>query len=140
MPGSSMWLVPPQPSKFNNAAQTLISSSIPQLFPSLKTYNFVPHVTLTSSIDASSTYQDEPQKWLDALDLSAQPVKGNISVSLVAIEPGEPFFKKLTWKASKQDELVKLATACRSYGVEKGEMHRARDWARTEYLPHLSMM
>jgi len=140
MPGSSLWLTPPQPSEFNKAAQKLISSSIPQLFPSVKTYNFIPHVTLTPSIDASSTYKEQPQKWLDSLPLSSEPVKGNVSVDLVAIEPGEPFFKKLTSKASKTGALVELAAACRSHGVENGNMDRAREWAKAEYLPHLSLM
>lgn len=140
MPGSSLWLTPPQPSEFNKAAQKLISSSIPQLFPSVKTYNFIPHVTLTSSIDASGTYKEEPQKWLDSFPLSSEPVKGNVSVDLVAIEPGEPFVKKLTSKASKTGALVELAAACRSHGVENGNMNRAREWAKAEYLPHLSLM
>ncbi|KAK5943588.1 hypothetical protein PMZ80_004596 [Knufia obscura] len=139
MPGSSLWLIP-QPSKFNTAAQELISSTIPQLFPSVKAHQFIPHLTLTSSIEVSSTYGDQPQKWLDSLTLSDEPVNEDVQICLDAIEPGEPFFKKLTLSAKHDDRLVQLAAACRCYGVENGDMDRARDWAKAEYMPHLSLM
>lgn len=140
MPGSSLWLVPPQPSEFETAAQELISTSVPRLFPNVRTHRFIPHITLTSLIDASSTYKDQPQQWLDGLALFPKPVNENLSIRLDAIEPGVPFFKKLTLRASKDDWLVQLAAACRSSGVEKGDDSRAKAWAEAEYLPHLSLM
>jgi len=140
MPGSSLWLVPPSPSRFHAVVQELISSSIPRLFPATKTYGFVPHVTLTSSIEATSTYGDKPQEWLDSLALVTEPVNGKISICLDAIEPGKPFFKKLTLRARKDDRLVRLAAACRTCGVEDGDADRAKHWAEQEYLPHLSLM
>lgn len=140
MPGSSLWLVPSKPSNFDTAVQELISSSIPRLFPTVKTHGFVPHVTLTSFIEPSSTYGDKPQEWLDSLALVTEPVNGKISICLDAIEPGEAFFKKLTLRASKDDGLVQLAAACRSRGVENGDTDQAQNWAEREYLPHLSLM
>jgi len=140
MPGSSLWLTPPNPSRFHATVQELISSSIPQLFPATKPHGFVPHVTLTSFVEPSNTYGDKPQEWLDSLALVTEPVNEKISVCLDAIEPGEPFFKKLTLRAHKDDGLVRLAAACRSHGVEDGDTDRARQWAEQEYLPHLSLM
>ena len=64
-----------------------------------------------------------------------------MTAALEAVDPGVQFFKKLTLRVGKQDAaLVELATACRAEGVLEGDVAKAREWAETGFLPHLSLM
>ena len=136
MPGSSLWLIPPKDWPFTTAIQTLIETQIPSVFSGTKTHNFIPHITITSNINAK-LYGSEPQKWLDSLDLD---VHSSIQIDMEALEPGKPFFKKLTLRCAKDAELLKLASTCRAEGVENGDAAKAKKWADEEYAPHLSLM
>lgn len=139
MPGSSLWLVPPQGSALNKTLQSLISSTVPSHFPGVQTHNFIPHITITSNIDPT-VYQHSPQAWLENLPLSTN----KLLVRFEACEPGKPFFKKLTVRVKKEDvaaeSLTQVAAICRAEGVEDRDMDRAREWAERDYLPHLSLM
>ena len=136
MPGSSLWLIPPEGSVFTKAIQSLISTKIPSLFPDTKTHDFIPHVTITSNVDPS-LYGSDPQGWLDSLQIDTQ---GDIQVDMEAVEPGKPFFKKLTLRCAKDAGLLKLATVCRAEGVEGGDEEKAKKWADGDYAPHLSLL
>lgn len=136
MPGASLWVIPPQSSLFNQIIQTLISKIVPAYFPNTKTHDFIPHLTITSNID-KSTYDKDPQAWLDNLPLDHLE---HIPVPLDCIEPGEPFFKKLTIKAEDPPELLAFAAACRAHAVLDGDESKAAKWSEDEYLPHMSLM
>ncbi|KAF1356744.1 2',3'-cyclic-nucleotide 3'-phosphodiesterase [Delphinella strobiligena] len=136
MPGSSLWLIPPRSSSFNQVLQNLITNTIPVHFPNTKTYDFIPHVTVTSNID-KSLYGQDPQAWLGSLKL---PSSQAIPVSLEILEPGEPFFKKLTVRTGKSLQLLQLAVFCRAEAVYGSDSEKALEWAHDEYLPHLSLM
>ncbi|KAI5251304.1 2, 3 cyclic phosphodiesterase [Aureobasidium subglaciale] len=139
MPGASLWIIPPKDSTFSQALQTLISTTIPPHFPDTKTYDFIPHVTITSNID-QSLYGSDPQAWLGSLHLPSVDQHDPVFVTLDLLEAGDAFVKKLTLRAGKTSQLLKLASACRASAVEGGDKVKAGTWAQNDYLPHLSLM
>lgn len=139
MPGASLWIIPPKDSSFSQALQTLISTTIPPHFPDTKTHDFIPHVTITSNID-QSLYGSDPQAWLGGLHLPSGDQHDPVFVTLDLLEAGDAFVKKLTLRAGKSAQLLQLASACRAEAVEGGDQGKAENWARDEYLPHLSLM
>ncbi|KAK6005215.1 hypothetical protein QM012_007994 [Aureobasidium pullulans] len=139
MPGASLWIIPPKDSSFSQALQTLITTIIPPHFPDAKTHDFIPHVTITSNID-QSLYASDPQAWLGGLHLPLGDQHDPVFVTLDLLEAGDAFVKKLTLRAGKSSQLLKLASACRAEAVEGGDQGKAEKWARDEYLPHLSLI
>lgn len=145
MPGSSLWLIcPTDDHAFNKSLLELMFSTIPSNFTSTKLPRFTPHVTLTADIDPSKTYKSSssPQEWLDLLPLDGLSFKAQhneVAIELEQLEPGEPYFKKLTLRAKKDDNLLKLAAKCREYGTGADE-EKAAQWVGDEYAPHLSLM
>lgn len=139
MPGASLWIIPPT-SSFNDFLQTLITDTIPSLFPEATTHSFIPHITITSNVD-QSIYDDQkdPQAWLDSLHLEHHEAQ-DIKILLADLEPGHPFFKKLTLNVVEDDPLLRLVAACRMEAVVGYDIINATWWAEGEYLPHLSLM
>lgn len=129
MPGSSLWLLPPSTSPLTTALQSLISTSIPSLFPSTKVPDFIPHITLTSHIPCASTGNDS-QAWLETLSL---PKLERIKIQSPKI--GQIFFQRLTLACSRSKELTALAQACREQAVGDDAHAFARG-----YYPHASLM
>ncbi|OAL36140.1 hypothetical protein AYO20_04554 [Fonsecaea nubica] len=141
MPGSSLWLIARKDDEpFNKSLKELIGSTLPSNFPHAPKRNFIPHVTITSDIDSSRTYGDSsPQEWLDGLSLPEfKKESDEVHVELEQLEAGEPFFKKVTIRAARDANLLKLAAACRRQGVLLSEAD-AQNWAQTEFRPHLSL-
>ncbi|KAJ9663167.1 hypothetical protein H2198_000928 [Neophaeococcomyces mojaviensis] len=141
---SSLWLITPKDDhEFNKSLKELINSTLPSDFARFKCPSFIPHVTITSDIEPSKTYgqASSPQQWLDNLALPADFKKEfkEATVELEAVEAGEPFFKKVTLRAKKDENLVRLAAKCREAGVLVSEQE-AQKWAETEYAPHLSLV
>ncbi|KAK4033775.1 hypothetical protein C8A01DRAFT_39745, partial [Parachaetomium inaequale] len=67
MPGSSLWLLPPESHPLHPLLKTLITTTLPSNFPReaasaprVVPHFFPAHVTLTSGIDPD-TYGDDPQ-------------------------------------------------------------------------------
>ena len=109
------------------------------VFPGEPKHKFIPHVTITSDIDASKTYGSSPQEWLDGLQLpDFQPGKNEASVELEELESGDQFYKKIYIRAGKDANLLKLAAKCREQGLQISE-EDAQKWAENDYLPHLSL-
>lgn len=135
MPGSSLWLIPNLSSAFSQTLQEIITNTVPSHFPSYTTHAFIPHVTLTSNIP-STQHTPDPQQWLNGLNVTDQPIRATIE----KLEPGVPFFKKLTLRLEKQAALLDLAAECRAAGVLEGDGEAAGRWAQDEYLPHASLM
>ncbi|PSK37488.1 hypothetical protein B9Z65_2230 [Elsinoe australis] len=71
MPGSSIWLIPPPRDPFNRTMQTQITSMVPMRFAPSKAHNFIPHVTLTSTI-SPALHEVDAQAWLDGLELTIE--------------------------------------------------------------------
>jgi 2',3'-cyclic-nucleotide 3'-phosphodiesterase len=141
MGGSSLWLIAPSDDHaFNKSLKELIGTTLPSNFPNAPKTNFIPHVTVTSDIDPTKTYKSSPQEWLDNLSLPTEfkKEKNEVVIELEELEPGEPFFKKITLRAKKDANLLKLASKCREQGVLVSESD-AKAWAENEYLPHLSL-
>ncbi|KAI1612606.1 2',3'-cyclic-nucleotide 3'-phosphodiesterase [Exophiala viscosa] len=137
---SSLWLIPPSADNpFNKSIQDLITNTLPSDFPHAPKNNFIPHVTITSDVDPAKTYESKPQEWLDSLTLPEFKRESNeVIVELEELEAGEPFFKKVTLRAKKDDNLIKVAAACRRQGLSISE-DEASQWAEKDYLPHLSL-
>lgn len=136
MPGSSLWLVPPEISPLTTTIQNLIAT-LPSLFPSAQTEHFVPHLTLTSDIflpDDSS-----PQAWLDSLSI---PATTNLCILLRAPEVGQTKFKKITLRSEKTAELCVLAGACRAAGQGLGgrDEKGVKEWEERDFAPHVSLL
>jgi 2',3'-cyclic-nucleotide 3'-phosphodiesterase len=139
---SSLWLIlPKEDHPFNKVLTELIVETLPSDFPRVPKNTFIPHVTITSDIDPEKTYAStSAQQWLDNLRLpDLKKEIDEATIELEAVEAGDPFFKKLTLRAKKDGNLVKLAAKCREQGVLISEAE-AQKWAGDEYLPHLSLM
>jgi len=142
MPGSSLWLIPPKDSPLYHAIDHLINKDIPSHFPQTPTPppHFYPHITLTSDISPPPTAS--PQQWLDTLPL---PPTNNhtddyiLRITILELEIGDIFFKKVTLRCEKTPALAELAASCRAAAVGV-EHDKAKAWAQDKYAPHLSLM
>lgn len=132
MPGSSLWLLPPPSHPLSAILPTLISQ-VSEHFRS--PHRFLPHVTLTSEIPASS-YGSDPQAWLDALELPSTSVQ----VKFVELSSEAVFVRKLYIKCAKGDGLKELAKFCRQKVEGYREDDKAAEWADKRYNPHLSLL
>merc|ERR1712098_417683 len=124
MPGASLWLVPREDNPFTKTAQELISETVPSNFASAlegsKKVHFAPHVTVTSGIDAQSTYEraSSPQAWLDGLALPEFKKEfDELLLELDTLEAGDARFQKLVIRLLKNDNIVKFAAWCRREAV-----------------------
>lgn len=145
MGGTSLWLIPRENNPFTNAVQELITDTVPSNFAkTVKTHNFIPHVTLTSDIDPGKTYEksgESPQAWLDGLELpNFRKEFDEVIVELDHVEAGEKFFRKLAIEVNENDNLKKLATLIRKETVLGGDGNAAQKWVESEYKPHMSLL
>ena len=157
MPGSSLWLVPPEDSALYKSCHQLITTHIPSLFSSsLATPPplFTPHVTLTADTVPPDLFPDSTdpaisaQKWLDSIDLPApSTTQEGLKVVIQKVQIEGHFFRKLTLRCEKSSQLCELAERCRAHhrgkeGLVGGEQKREEvgKWVRESYAPHLSLM
>lgn len=133
MPGSSLWLLPPVDHSIDGVLTTLIDKTSVRF---ASKHRFLPHVTLTSEI-SSSTYDRDPQKWLDALSL---PAGNEIQVSFEQLNSEDVFVRKLYIKCNATNSIKQLAQQCRRQvsGFETEE--NARQWVEEKFNPHLSLL
>ncbi|KAK3615575.1 hypothetical protein LTR56_026507 [Elasticomyces elasticus] len=124
MPGSSLWLVPPEDSDLYKAIDNLVNQRLPSIYTNASPKRFLPHVTLTS--DTISNYAD-PQEWLDSISLPRDDALASLVVTIKDVQVGKPFFRKLTMACSKTFELCDLALHCRIAGVEGVEQEVANN-------------
>ncbi|CAN8105593.1 unnamed protein product [Discula destructiva] len=152
MPGSSLWLVPPSSHPLHSILTTLITSSLPALFPANITPPlpaFAPHLTLTSNIDPS-IYGSDPQGWLDSLPLPT-------AVASVVFERviTQDFFYRRCYLKVGYEGVCRVAAVARARGVEgeegdegeEGEEgsggERTEKWLgqwREAFGPHVSLV
>ncbi|KAK3615621.1 hypothetical protein LTR56_026479 [Elasticomyces elasticus] len=137
MPGSSLWLVPPEDSELYKAIDNLVNQRLPSIYTNASPKRFSPHVTLTS--DTISDYAD-PQEWLDSISLPREDALASLVVTIKDVQVGKPFFRKLTMACTKTVELCGLAGHCRVAGVEGVEQEAADKWVDESYSPHCSLM
>lgn len=131
MPGSSLWLLPPSDHPLNSTLSSLISQTADHFS---SPHLFLPHITLTSNIHAS-TYSEDPQKWLDSISFPA-----GVEVRLGSLASEDIFVRKLYSTVVKNDGLRDTGAVARRYvdGFEgEGE---ARMWAEEVWMPHLSLL
>lgn len=138
MPGSSLWLLPPQSHPLNTTLQNLITSIPSANFKPIAVdnhpfANFIPHITVTSDIPSEP---DNSQQWLDNLSLPYST--GDLSVVLQDVEAGSAFFRKLTVRVEKNEGFRELGAACREQGTGCSREEAGR-WAEGVYGPHLSL-
>ncbi|KAF1944487.1 2, 3 cyclic phosphodiesterase [Clathrospora elynae] len=133
MPGSSLWLLPPATQPLNPLLISLIDKTSTHF---ASPHRFLPHITLTSEISAS-TYSSTPQKWLDSLDL---PTGADIQVKFKRLGSSDVFFRKLYITCEKSSGLKTLARRCRQQVAGFGEEEKAQVWVEDKYMPHLSLL
>ncbi|KAI7267329.1 hypothetical protein KC345_g7949 [Hortaea werneckii] len=167
MPGSSLWLVPPEDSALYKTCHQLITTHIPSLFSSSLAPPpplFTPHVTLTADtvppdlFPVSTDTAISAQKWLDSIDLVPTTTRTTtmkqegLKVKIQNVQVEGHFFRKLTLRCEKSPRLCELAWRCRAHhggkeGLvgeeqkrEEGEKEQVGKWVRESYAPHLSLM
>ncbi|KAK0615631.1 2',3'-cyclic-nucleotide 3'-phosphodiesterase [Bombardia bombarda] len=151
MPGSSLWLLPPPSHPLHQILSTLISSTLPALFPaeasadspSISPHFFAPHMTLTSEIDPA-LYGDDPQAWLDSIPWAS--LRDQVHVRFEGIQSQDVLVRRCFIRVSLGGvrKVVGLARAWGVYGGEDvGEGSRTETWLerwKVEYGPHVSLM
>jgi hypothetical protein len=132
-PGLSLWLVPPGDSEIYVVLADIIAHIVPSVLAAEESPpQFEPHLTLTSHIPSSSITLtgDDPQTWLDKIDLPA--ISAAVDVDFQGLATGDSFFKKLFIQCKRSESLLSLAAACRKHsGVKFNEA-----W----YEPHVSLL
>ena len=132
MPGSSLWLLPPQSHPLTPVLTTLIKT-VSTHFSS--PHAFIPHVTLTSEI-SPSTYEKDPQVWLDSLDFLKAD---DVSVRFERLETSSVFFRKMTIRVAKEGVRA-LATIARTVVEGSAAEEQPRKWVEESFEPHLSLL
>ncbi|KAK4449653.1 putative cyclic phosphodiesterase [Podospora aff. communis PSN243] len=146
MPGSSLWLLPPPSHPLHWILTTLITSTLPPLFPAesssstLAPHFFHPHMTLTSEI-SPSLYGDNPQEWLDSIPF---PSASEVRVRFRDVATQDVFFRRCYLRVGVEGVRGVVGIA-RARGVEGedevGEKTRRWvEWWLGEYGPHVSLM
>ncbi|CBX92897.1 similar to 2',3'-cyclic-nucleotide 3'-phosphodiesterase [Plenodomus lingam JN3] len=133
MPGSSLWLLPPPTHPLHTLLPTLISQTSSHFH---SPHRFLPHITLTSEISASS-YSSDPQAWLDALHL---PSTDGVVITFQQLASEDVFVRKLYVQCAKTAGVRDLARVCRQEVEGFGEEEVAKGWAEQQYNPHLSLL
>ncbi|KAF9695893.1 hypothetical protein EKO04_005842 [Ascochyta lentis] len=133
MPGSSLWLLPPETHPLNDVLTSLIKRTAARFGSSSL---FVPHVTLTSNI-LPSTYESEPQKWLESLPL---PEGHDVRVDFEELNSEDVYVRKLYIKCQKTGGLKALAKVCRKQAVDHGDEETVMKWVDETYNPHASLL
>jgi hypothetical protein len=118
----------------HKALTTLITQTLPSLFPEALPPTFAPHITL--SADTVSAALANPQEWLNQLQLS--DVSG-LQVTIGELEVGSIFFQKLIQLCEKTEHMCELAATCRRAGMGEGESE-GREWAEGSWRPHCSLV
>lgn len=136
MPGSSLWLVPPENSELYKAIHNLIIDQVPSIYPATSPPHFAPHVTLTSAVSIPDS--ETPEQGLNSIQLP-ESIK-DLDVGIRQVEVGSIFVKKITMRCDKQLELCELAASCRMAGVQGVDAQSAQRWVEEEYSPHCSLM
>ncbi|KAJ8109043.1 hypothetical protein OPT61_g7743 [Boeremia exigua] len=134
MPGSSLWLLPPEAHPVNERLVSLIKRTASH-FGSLDL--FIPHITLTSDLVPASSYGSEPQQWLESLQL---PTGGDVRVEFEKLDSEDVYFRKLYIKCKKTTGLKDLAAVCRKQVANHGDEETARKWSEETYNPHVSLL
>lgn len=159
MPGSSLWLVPPEDSELYRTLHALILHDIPSLFHDSSSTSsssspptppaFTPHVTLTADTVLASASSADPQAWLDGLSLptTATVAASPLRVKLRQCDAGKIFYRKLTLLCERTEALADLAAHCRAarFGEPQAtttseKVAEAAAWIAENYTPHLSLM
>lgn len=133
MPGSSLWLLPPDDHPLQDALTTLIKQTSAHF---KSPHLFIPHITLTSEI-SPEMYGEDPQAWLDSLPIVS---KRELSIRFEKIDSEDVFFRKLYIKCEKLGGLEKLAKVCRKQVRGFEDDAKAVEWVKNVYNPHLSLL
>lgn len=127
-PGLSLWLVPTEGSNIYNALAKAITQIVPPTLSVSDSPKFEPHLTLASRIPKHSITEN-PQKWLDGIDL---PAISTVEVQFHELATGNAFFKKLFIRCARSDSLLQLAASCRAFSSANID--------ETQYDPHVSIL
>ncbi|KAK0709324.1 2',3'-cyclic-nucleotide 3'-phosphodiesterase [Lasiosphaeria miniovina] len=146
MPGSSLWLLPPQAHPVRAALSTLIASTLPAALPAEAGVIFEPHMTLTSDIPADA-YGKDPQSWLDAIPWPAASAGDGVRVRLASVASQDVFVRRCYIQVHAGQggvrDLVGFARAHAVYGEEDASGPETRAWLQRweeAYGPHVSLI
>lgn len=137
MPGSSLWLVPPESHPLHGSITSLITSILPSRFPAEaggesnnnKPVLFAPHMTLTSEI-SPATYLDNndvtneqqqqgdnqnaaAQTWLNSLPL---PPARDVRVRLLDVATQDVFFRRCFVRVGYEG-VREIVAVAREHGI-----------------------
>lgn len=132
MPGSSLWLLPPE----GHPLYAILTTSISQTSTHFSSpHLFLPHITLTSNI-SPSTHSPNPQQWLDSLQL---PAAITVRAKFGKLNSEDVFFRKLYIQVGK-DGVADIAKAARGTVDGYQDEEVVQKWVDLEYVPHLSLL
>ncbi|KXJ89718.1 2',3'-cyclic-nucleotide 3'-phosphodiesterase [Microdochium bolleyi] len=146
MPGSSLWLIPPQSHPLHGTITSLITSVLPSRFPAEaggpdgdSPVVFAPHMTLTSEI-SPATYN--AQAWLDSLPL---PAARDVRVRLLSVDTQDVFFRRCFMRVEYEGvrDIVAVArehgVSAASSGISEGTEEWLKSWKQA-FGPHVSLI
>jgi len=140
MPGSSLWLLPPQSSSIEERLADLITNIVPSIFPGVKSYPIhFPHLTLTSEIPDSVTDRegDARDNWLQSLlpSVSTLPV-----LRFQSLYIGDIVTQKIVLLVDKDPSLCALAVQIRAAAMEGRNIESAKQSVDKTWMPHVSLL
>lgn len=142
MPGSSLWLLPPDDDPLKVLLTKLIRDDIPQQFPDAtpRPPVFSPHLTLTSGIDPA-VYGDDPQAWLESISF---PAASDVRVEFETVKTEDVYYRRCYLKVGF-DGVRDAAGIARARGVlgEEDIGQRTEEWLaewKQSFGPHVSLM
>jgi 2',3'-cyclic-nucleotide 3'-phosphodiesterase len=142
MPGSSLWLVPPEDHPLYKTITSLIESTLPSQFPQLTGPLFAPHMTLSSNIDPSLYVTEGAQQWLDSIPFASA---SDVSIRFTDVKTQDFFFRRCYISVELKEGVRQLAGIARARGVlgeeEVGEKTKSwlEEWEGA-FGPHVSLI
>ena len=142
--GLSLWIIPREKNPFTTTIEEMISDTVPRQFLDVKEtekHKFFPHVNLFSDIDPENGLGGKsPQEWLDGLRLPDFKAEvSEVVLTLDMVEADDAFAKKMSISILDDDNLKKLAAACKQQSSLDSE-DKAQAWARSEFKPYFALL
>ncbi|KAK9477854.1 2',3'-cyclic-nucleotide 3'-phosphodiesterase [Lipomyces japonicus] len=138
MPGLSLWLSPSPESTIYASLEMLIAN-LSDKFYSGHAPKFVPHITITSGIPFDTNAES-------VVAYAASILTESIELTILKIDYGPAYFKKIFLRVEKTSGLTKLARESRrKYVLQQTLDNEAAEkeaikWEIEDYDPHISLV
>lgn len=136
----SLWLIPHDGNPFTKSMKEFITDEVPKQFDQGK-QTVGPHIVVTSDINADKvTGGNSAQEWLDSIKFPDFHSEHNeVVLELDEIQADDDYYRKMNISVKGNDNLKKLAAACRRDAVSQDE-EKAQKWAQNEFQPCFTLL